>query len=104
MVGYYRKFIRNFTNIAYPLTRITTKEFENKKIVWLPEHEKAFQALKDAVTNPPVLSYFRDDRETYLFCDASRVGIAGCLSQKDEQNNMHPIAFVSRRLTKNEEN
>ena len=43
LVGYYRKFIKGFTEIAKPLTLLTRQQ---AKFDWTPEHHAAFLHLK----------------------------------------------------------
>ncbi|GKA18133.1 putative reverse transcriptase domain-containing protein [Tanacetum coccineum] len=53
LVGYYRRFIENFSNIAKSLTILTQK---CKNFDWGEEQELAFQTLKDKLCNSPVLA------------------------------------------------
>ncbi|GJS19521.1 putative reverse transcriptase domain-containing protein [Tanacetum coccineum] len=53
LTGYYRRFIKNFSKIAKPLTVLTQK---SKTFDWGEEQENAFQTLKDKLCNAPVLS------------------------------------------------
>ena len=53
-VGYYRKFMRNFTKIAKPLTLLTHQQ---AKFEWPPPHHNAFLTLKESVIQAPVLPY-----------------------------------------------
>ncbi|XP_028549038.1 uncharacterized protein LOC114579207 [Dendrobium catenatum] len=53
MPGYYRKFVKGFSQIATPLTRLTQKSVA---FVWTPEYEASFQRLKDSLTSAPVLA------------------------------------------------
>ncbi|GKA50936.1 putative nucleotidyltransferase, ribonuclease H, partial [Tanacetum coccineum] len=53
LVGYYRRFIENFSKIAKPLTSLTQK---NQKYEWGEKQEEAFQTLKDKLCNAPILS------------------------------------------------
>ncbi|CAF0816661.1 unnamed protein product [Didymodactylos carnosus] len=68
MVSYYRKFIKNFASIAAPLHQLTggtksSKEqprrtsHDTSTIVWRPEHQEAFETLKEKLINPPVLAF-----------------------------------------------
>ena len=52
LVGYYRKFIKNFAKIAKPLTLLTRQQV---KFEWTPEHQEAFMKLKHSII--PVLHY-----------------------------------------------
>ena len=52
LVGYYRKFIKDFVKIAKLLTLLTRQQviFE-----WTPEHQEAFMKLKDSIIKAPIL-------------------------------------------------
>lgn len=76
--NYYRKFIPNFAKIAYPLNNLSRK---NVTFLWTKEYEIAFQYLKAALINPPVLQYpnFSDQNEFLLQTDASGIAIGAVL-------------------------
>ena len=52
LVGYYRKFIKNFAKIAKPLTMLTRMDI---KFEWKETHHCAFMKLKDAIIQAPIL-------------------------------------------------
>ena len=52
LVGYYRKFIKNFTKIAKLLTLLTRQQV---KFEWTLEHQEAFMKLKDFIIQAPIL-------------------------------------------------
>ena len=52
LVGYYRKFIKNFVNIAKPLTLLTCQQV---KFDLTPTHHEAFLKLKESITQVPIL-------------------------------------------------
>lgn len=102
--SFYRRFIERYSEIAHPLTQLTKKvAVESRSFEWLPEHEQSFQALKTALSSPPLLAHFRDNLETVVMTDSSRVGVGGVLSQFQEDGTLRPVAYVSRTL-KNTEN
>ena len=72
------------------------------KFVWASEHQKAFDALKLALTTAPVLGYPDFEREFILETDASLRGLGAVLSQVDEQGKTHIIAYASRTLRPSE--
>ncbi|KAL8092753.1 hypothetical protein AgCh_034855 [Apium graveolens] len=43
LAGYYRRFVKDFSKIATPLTKLTRK---NQKFDWSAEYEDVFQELK----------------------------------------------------------
>nr|GFC44618.1 putative reverse transcriptase domain-containing protein [Tanacetum cinerariifolium] len=53
LAGYYRWFIKEFSLIAKPLTKLTQK---NKPFIWGNDEEKAFQTLKRKLCSAPILS------------------------------------------------
>jgi hypothetical protein len=52
LAGYYRRFIRNFSCIAYPITSLQRK---GKKFEWTEECAASFEQLKQLLTNAPVV-------------------------------------------------
>ena len=52
LAGYYRRFIKEFSYISLPLTKLTRK---NAPFVWTAECERSFQELKEKLTSTPVL-------------------------------------------------
>ena len=52
LVGYYRRFIEDFSRLAAPMTRLTRKEV---KFEWNDQSKKAFQELKMRLTPAPIL-------------------------------------------------
>ena len=68
LAGYYRRFVKDFSKIAAPLTRLTQK---NVKFVWIDRCEEHFQLLKDLLTTAPVLTLPSGDEGFIVYCDAS---------------------------------
>ena len=96
MVGFYRKFIPQFAEIALPLTNLTKKGCPNK-VVWEDEHQRSFEKLKSYMTHTPILR-LPDLNETFILrTDASNVGLGAVLMQKFNDMNF-PIAYASKKL------
>ena len=95
MVGFFSKFIPNFADKAAPLNALRRK---NVKFVWGPEQQQAFDDLKSAITNPPILAVPRFDIPFILQTDASGRAVSGALLQECDGVRM-PIAYFSKRLT-----
>ena len=103
MVGFYRRFIPNFSAIAIPLTDLTKKNSPNKISEWNESHEKAFTTLKQRLVNYPVLRLPKLDEPFILQTDASDNGIGAVLLQ-EEDGVKFPIAFASKKLLSRERN
>lgn len=94
LCGYYRRFIKDFAKIAKPLTRLLQKEVAFE---WDDSTEQAFQTLKNALCEAPVLA-FPDLSQPYnITTDASGYAIGGVLSQGPIGKD-RPIAYTSRML------
>ena len=94
LANYYRKFIPNFSKTASPINKLLRK---NVKFKWTEECEKAFQSLKDALVNPPLLIYPDFSNPFNLTTDASNEALGAVLSQ-GEVGRDKPIAYASRIL------
>jgi transposase InsO family protein len=100
--NFYRRFIEGFSLIALPLTSLLKGSKNGKKpgAVELNDKEtRAFRQLIDAFKCAPLLRHFDPQRQIRLETDASNLGMAGILSQPDDLNCYHPIAFWSRKFT-----
>ncbi|UYV68394.1 hypothetical protein LAZ67_5004196 [Cordylochernes scorpioides] len=98
--SYYRRFIRNYADIARPLNALLSK---GTKFEWNTAQEGAFRNLKIALTSKPVLGHFDDDAPTELHTDASGYGIGAVLAQK-QGSDEKVIAYASRTLLRAEQN
>ena len=80
-----------------------TKGKNPSKVQWNITHQLAFQDLKAAMQNPPVLRPPHWEDEFVLQVDASNRGLGAILSQKDQEGEEHPIAYASRKLQPREQ-
>jgi hypothetical protein len=100
MVGYYRKFIPNFSEIALPLSDLTKKGNPNH-VRWTPECDRAFLKLKQCLTSGPILQLPDLKRPWVLRTDASDRGLGAVLLQ-EKNEILHPVAYASRKLLDSE--
>jgi hypothetical protein len=87
LVGYYRKFILNFSKISKPITDLLKK---GERFVWNAGRDKAFQTLKKLLTTSLVLAQLDITKSFDVYCDASGTGLGCVLMQQG-----HVIAYPS---------
>ena len=95
LASYYRRYIHHFSEIAAKLLHTLTQK--GVPFNWSTECAEAFTALKDHLTQAPVLAYPRFDHDAgtfHLQTDASAVGLGAVLEQ-----NGHSVAYASCSLT-----
>lgn len=90
--NFYRRFVRNFSTLAKPLTALTRKD---TKWRWGEEEQGAFEAIKTEITKDPVLVHPNPNKPYFLETNASGVAMGAILSQKQADRYLHPIAFMS---------
>ena len=90
LVGYYRKFIKNFVKIAKPLTLLT---WQQVKFDWMPTHHEAFLKLKESIIEAPILHYPDPNRRYIVYTDTSDDACRAKLSQEHDGTELS-IAFL----------
>ena len=101
MAGYYRKFCKNFSGIAEPLTNLLKK---STKVKWNDKCQDAFDRLKAILKSAPVLLAPDFDKCFKLAVDASDVGIGAVLLQEDNNGIDHPVCYFSKKFNKHQKN
>jgi len=94
LCNYYRRFIKGYSEVAEPLTRLTKKDVPFE---WLEDQQRAFEKMVFVFTTAPTLRHFDHSREVIIETDASDYVSAGVLSQRDDEGILHPVAFFSKK-------
>ncbi|KAJ4757727.1 polyprotein [Rhynchospora pubera] len=89
LTGYYRKFIKDYSTIAKPLTELTRKN----AFKWNTLAQQSFENLKKAMTEAPVLVLPDYSKRFVIETDASALGMGAVLMQDNK-----PIAYLSKSL------
>ena len=98
-VGWYRRFIKNFSDISFPLYQMLQK---GANFIWSDDAHQAFEQLKLKLTEAPVLIHPDPKKNFKVETDPSKVAIGGVVLQEKEPNQWHPIAYYNRALSKRE--
>ena len=98
LTGYYRRFIKNFSKIAKPMSDLTRKD---RRFEWTIKQHNAFETLRDALCEEPILQYPDFDKPFIITTDASGYAVGAVLSQ-GEIGKYLPIANASRILNEAE--
>ncbi|KAA3478082.1 reverse transcriptase [Gossypium australe] len=96
LVGYYRRFVKGFSMIAAPMTKLLQKDV---KFEWSERCQKSFDQLKTLLTEAPVLVKPDSGKEFIIFSDASLNGLGCVLMQEGKV-----VAYASRQLKLHERN
>ncbi|GJX17669.1 putative reverse transcriptase domain-containing protein [Tanacetum coccineum] len=96
LAGYYRRFIKGFSKIAKPMTKLTQKKVAFE---WGDKQEVAFQTLKNKLCSTPILALPQGTENFIFYCDASHKGLGAVLMQNEKV-----VAYASRQLKIHEKN
>lgn len=100
LLGYYRKFIKDFSKLTKPLTQ----QLKGKKAVEISEEYKnSFEHAKTLLCNDPILQYPDYAMSFILTTDASNYALGAVLSQ-GQVGKDKPVAYASRTLYSSEIN
>ena len=109
-VGYYRRFIKNFSRITKPIREVITGlENQSKRTVkrtyieWTDAADTAFEYLKAMCVSTPILAYADYQLPFTLHTDSSTDGLGAVLYQKQD-GKLRVIAYASRSVSKAESN
>ena len=95
MAGFYRKFIKDFSKTAEPLTGLTRK---NAVFHWGKEQQDAFDKIKQSLITAPVLHLPEQGKPFVLYTDASDATIGAVLAQ-DVGGDHKPVYYLSHHLS-----
>ena len=99
LIGYYRKFVPRFSDLARPFNVLTRK---NVQLEWTSKCQESFKLLKTSLMTDPILTYPDPNLPYVLFTDASKYAWACILTQEKthimggkETRLLHPITYMS---------
>ena len=92
-IQYLSKYIENLSAQTDILRQLRKK---NNDWNWTTEHTKAFENLKQKITEIPCLAHYNSDYPNIVTTDASTKGLGTTLWQEQPDGKLKPIGFVSR--------
>ena len=96
LAGYYRRFVKGFSSIAAPMTKLLQKD---SPFVWSDAQQRSFETLKQILTEALILVQPEAGKEFVVYSDASLSGLGCVLMQEGKV-----IAYASRQLKVHERN
>ncbi|GKF80834.1 putative reverse transcriptase domain-containing protein, partial [Tanacetum coccineum] len=96
LARYYRRFIKGFSKIAKPMTKLTQKKV---KFELGDKQKTAFQLIKQKLCSAPILVLPEGSEDFIAYCDASKKGLGIVLMQREKV-----ITYASRQLKIHEKN
>ncbi|GKC69784.1 putative reverse transcriptase domain-containing protein [Tanacetum coccineum] len=96
LAGYYRRFIKGFSKVAKPISKLTQKKVAFK---WGDKQEAGFQTLKDKFCSAYIFALPEGAENFVVYCDASHKGLGDVLMQNEKV-----ISYASRQLKIHEKN
>jgi hypothetical protein len=97
--NFVHRFIPNYAEIMKPIYKLLKKDV---KFEWNNESKRAFECIKTAICEAPVLISPDYNKDFHIFSFASKDTIVGVLLQKNDQGHEQPIAYMSRALQNSE--
>ncbi|RVW78206.1 Retrovirus-related Pol polyprotein from transposon 17.6 [Vitis vinifera] len=99
-VGFYRRFIKDFSKISKPLCELLVK---NVKFVWDEKYQKSFEELKQFLTTAPIVRALNWKLPFEVMCDASDFAMGAVLGQR-EDGKPYVIYYASKTLNEAQRN
>ncbi|GFY33849.1 retrovirus-related Pol polyprotein from transposon 17.6 [Trichonephila clavipes] len=104
LTGYFRKYIKDYSKIAKPLSDLTRKENLFFFLFFFGTQQKeAFEKLKKIMSEGPILHLYKYGRKTELHTDACKQGFGAILLQEAEDGKLHPVYYMSKKTNIAEE-
>jgi hypothetical protein len=99
LAGYYRKFVRNFSKMAAPISDLLSV---SGRFEWGERAEAARRDIIDALSNAPCLLPPDYSKPFYISTDACKEGLGAVLEQRGDDGHLHPVRYESRKTSTRE--
>ena len=95
MLQFIARWIPQYQDIIHPLSRLRSPKVQ---FIWDAECQAALQAIKDAVCHYSVLKLPNLNKPFVVFSDSSKWALSGYVGQRDDEGNIQPVGYFSRKL------
>uniref|UniRef100_H3H4B2 Reverse transcriptase domain-containing protein n=1 Tax=Phytophthora ramorum TaxID=164328 RepID=H3H4B2_PHYRM len=95
LATYLCKYVSNYAGKIRPLSQRLKKEAAWE---WTADCQQAFEAVKQGLTEAPILAVADQDRPFHVVCDASDFAIGCALMQLDHEGRDRVVYYQSRQL------
>ena len=99
-VGFYRRFIKDFSKLSRPLCELLMKD---AKFIWDDRCQRSFEELKIFLTTAPIVRAPNWQLPFKVMCDASDFAIGVVLEQR-EYGKPYVIYYASKTLNEAQRN
>ena len=99
-ISFYKSFIKSFSELAAPLSDLLRKD-SSELVPWTETANRAFQTLKRALQQAPILVAPDFNKRMFVMVDSSQIAVGGVLCHK-ESEQMRPILFIGRKFSQAE--
>ncbi len=106
-INFYRRFIHHYFQIAESLTELlknSVKDVKMNSFIWLSEAKQAFNQLRDVFMKTSILRHFDSEWHIHIEIDTFNYAVVSILSQSDNEDQWHLIAFWFRMMIDIERN
>jgi hypothetical protein len=101
LANFYRKFVKDFAEIAKPLNQLVVKGAK-ENVEWSEECQFAFDTLKEKLITAPILRYPDFSKIFTIDCDASQFACGVVLTQLGDDGNEYVVGYASKKFSPSE--
>ncbi len=100
-INFYRRFIHHYSQIAESLTELlrdSVKDVKMSSFIWSSEAKQAFNQLCNVFMKTFILRHFDSEQHIHIEINVFNYAVASILSQSDDEDQWHSIAFWFRMM------
>ena len=99
-VNFYKDMWARRAHIQKPLTDL----LKSNNFHWGEEQQKAFETIKATMAKDVLLFYPDHNQPFFIYTDSSDYQLGATIAQRDDNGNLRPVAFFSKKLNSAQRN